>query len=150
MYIASPVIKSVKDPLKYWDAQQKANADGGLAQFALDDLSAPGKLCITHIDQKMLKTFTASSKDVERAFSLGGKVITKLRNRLSEESARTSIVLASWLEYSAFSAEKEMKQKLSEMWKRRKKDIGKKTGAQTAEMDEDDDDMDSSLEDNDL
>lgn len=41
-FICSPTIKTVKDPLKYWDAQLKAQADGGLARFAIDYLSAPG------------------------------------------------------------------------------------------------------------
>lgn len=41
-YILSPTFK-VMDPLKYWDAQLKANSDEGLARFALDYLSAPGK-----------------------------------------------------------------------------------------------------------
>lgn len=63
---------------------------------------------------------TATSIDVERAFSLGGLVITKQQNRLSEESARTSIVLASWLKNPEFCAERELKEKLSSMWKREK------------------------------
>lgn len=37
------------DPLKYWDAQLKANSDEGLARFALDYLSAPGKLVMIFI-----------------------------------------------------------------------------------------------------
>ena len=48
-YITSPVIHSVSDPLQYWDAQLKAQADGGMARFALDYLSAPGKSKEVHI-----------------------------------------------------------------------------------------------------
>lgn len=58
--------------------------------------------------------------DVERAFSKGGHVITKLRNRLSDRSSRASIVLASWLQYPEFSAKKEMKEVLETRWKRGK------------------------------
>lgn len=123
-YIASPTIKSVKDPLKYWDAQLKADADGGMARFALDYLSAPGAWIIPTgiliVSITLPHSLLATSIDVERAFSLGGLVITKHRNRLSEESARTSIVLASWLKNPEFCAEKEMREKLVTMWKREK------------------------------
>lgn len=51
---------------------------------------------------------------------MGGRVITKLRNRLSDESARASIVLASWLKNPAFNARREMKEFLENQWKRGK------------------------------
>lgn len=63
---------------------------------------------------------SATSIDAERAFSMGGRVITKLRNRLSDVSARASIVLASWLKNPAFDASREMKELLENQWKRGK------------------------------
>lgn len=39
---------------------------------------------------------TASSTDVERAFSRGGLTVSKMRHSLSEESTRAASVLGSW------------------------------------------------------
>lgn len=41
IYVSSPPIPSVSDPLAYWDSQQKAGVDCGLALMALDYLSIP-------------------------------------------------------------------------------------------------------------
>ena len=63
---------------------------------------------------------TATSVDAERAFSIGGRVITKLRNRLSDKSARSSIVLASWLKNKDFMCKAEMRGALENRWRRGK------------------------------
>ena len=63
----------------------------------------------------------ATSIDVERVFSLAGRVLTKLRNRLNDENTQTCVILSSWLSYPAFNAEIEMRKKLSELWKREKR-----------------------------
>lgn len=54
--------------------------------------------------------------------------------------------MASWLEYPAFSAEKEMKEKLIAMQQRRKKELRKNVACNSAEMDEDDEGLDSEIE----
>lgn len=43
IYISSPPVPTISDPLAYWDSQQKAGVDSGLAQMALDYLSIPRK-----------------------------------------------------------------------------------------------------------
>lgn len=43
LYLESPPIKGLEDPLEYWNGQRATGNDGGLAQMALDYLSAPGE-----------------------------------------------------------------------------------------------------------
>jgi hypothetical protein len=42
--------------------------------------------------------FSASSTDVERAFSRGGLTVSKMRHSLSDQSVRAATVLGSWSE----------------------------------------------------
>ena len=68
-------------------------------------------------------TNLATSIDVEQAFSTASQVISKRRNRLTDDNARMCIVLSSWLQNPAFSAEQEMKQRLVQMWKKEKEKV---------------------------
>jgi len=45
-----------------------------------------------------LITSTATSTDVERAFSRGRLTVSRLRHSLSDESTRAATVLSSWIE----------------------------------------------------
>lgn len=48
--------------------------------------------------QNLLANFnmTATSTDVERAFSRGGLTVSKLRHQLSDKSLRAATILGSW------------------------------------------------------
>lgn len=129
-YITSPPIRSISNPLAFWDTQKKAKIDSSLAQMALNYLSVPCGFCHVLSTGCTLTSFpfAATSVDVERAFSMGGQVITKLRNRLSDKTARASIVLASWLQHPEFTARVEMKDLLENRWKRGKNRLDAEDG----------------------
>ncbi|KIP05469.1 hypothetical protein PHLGIDRAFT_74254, partial [Phlebiopsis gigantea 11061_1 CR5-6] len=80
MYLSTPQVPNVGDPLLYWQSQLAGG--NPLAQMALDVLSAP-----------------ASSIDVERAFSRGGLTVSKRRHALSDKSVRAATVLSSWASF---------------------------------------------------
>ena len=44
----------------------------------------------------LIASYTATSTDVERAFSHGGLTVSKMRHLLSDESTRAASVLGAW------------------------------------------------------
>ena len=44
----------------------------------------------------LIASYTATSTDVERAFSHGGLTVSKMRHSLSDESTRAASVLGAW------------------------------------------------------
>ena len=106
-YLAAPPLPNENDPIRYWAHQRSAaegtnKADGvALAQMALDYLSAPGtfhppQLSYSHI-LTMIFFATATSIDLEQLFSFSGGTISKLRNQLSDKSARATVLLGQWV-----------------------------------------------------
>lgn len=68
----------------------------------------------------MIRTL-ATSIDCERAFSAAGSILTKRRNRLSDENSRTAFVLSSWFRNTVdVVAGDEFKASLSDGWHRGK------------------------------
>lgn len=80
-YISTPPMSSIHDPLAFWASQAKTSKNSGW-KMGVDYLSA-----------------NATVVDGERAFSRGGRVVSKLRHRLSDRSIRASTVLGSWLQH---------------------------------------------------
>lgn len=82
-----------KDPIKYWFEK---NGDP-FARMALDFMSAPGTwLSNDMYSAKLTCLSTATSVDVERAFSQGSLTVLKHRHSLSDKSTRAAIILSSW------------------------------------------------------
>ncbi|KAJ7716708.1 ribonuclease H-like domain-containing protein, partial [Mycena metata] len=81
----SPALPLENDPIGYHSRQRAAAKTGqspeaeAFAQMCLDYLSAP-----------------ATSVDAERLFSFSGGTIMKLRNQLSENSARSTVMVGQW------------------------------------------------------
>ncbi|KDQ59838.1 hypothetical protein JAAARDRAFT_126643, partial [Jaapia argillacea MUCL 33604] len=80
-YLASPALPLVTDPIAFWVSQIPEK--NPLATMALDFLTAP-----------------TASTDVERAFSSGGRQVSKLRHSLADETIRAVTVLGSWSDNS--------------------------------------------------
>lgn len=88
--------------------------------MAIAYLSAPGRFP-RYTNSSMLTTLLpATSVDVERGFSRGGRVVSKLRHNLSEDSTRAATVLSEWVENSVFSASSDFAARLADGWKRGK------------------------------
>jgi hypothetical protein len=86
-------------------AEATDNADGiALAQMSLDYLSAP-----------------ATSVDPERLFSFSGGTISKLRNQLSDTSARATVLVGQWARNPELIAQEEFERTLVDGWSRKKK-----------------------------
>ncbi|RPD52436.1 hypothetical protein L227DRAFT_514794 [Lentinus tigrinus ALCF2SS1-6] len=97
VYLKSPVVPQVTDPLEYWNARLASPSDAPLAQFALDFLSVPGKpSCAHHLMLAFTDIFVATSTDVKCAFSRGRLTISCLRHSLADASTRANTVLGSW------------------------------------------------------
>ena len=109
-YLNAPPLPNEHDPIGYWSRQRTAaeatnNADGiALAQMSLDYLSAP-----------------ATSVDPERLFSFSGGTISKLRNQLSDTSARATVLVGQWSTDPALIAQEEFEKSLVDGWSRKKK-----------------------------
>jgi hypothetical protein len=56
----------------------------------------------------LLNNATASSTDVERAFSRGGLTVSRMRHSLSDASVRAAAVVGSWCDYAAVIPRKEL------------------------------------------
>lgn len=84
------------DPIRHWHALDPER--NPLARMALDILSAPGMCRSSSSAIYVLTLTTATSVDVERLFSHGGLVVSKLRRNLSDESTRAATVLSEWLQ----------------------------------------------------
>jgi hypothetical protein len=94
-WLASPTIPTALDPIKYWVGMKAAGHP--LAAMALDFLSVPGMWLYSMLVGLILTfSVTATSTDVERAFSRGGLTVSKLRHSLSDESTRCATVVGSW------------------------------------------------------
>jgi len=65
--------------------------------MALDYLSTPGQSCSLSFRVIFIIIFTATSTDVERAFSRGRLTVSRMRHSLSDESTRAATVLSSWM-----------------------------------------------------
>ncbi|SJL04853.1 uncharacterized protein ARMOST_08224 [Armillaria ostoyae] len=77
LYLHSPVLESISDPLMYWTSQNPAT--NPLAHFALDFLSVP-----------------ATSVNCEHSFSAGSRNVSRFRHSLSDTSVCAATVLGSW------------------------------------------------------
>ncbi|KZT31642.1 hypothetical protein SISSUDRAFT_1067594 [Sistotremastrum suecicum HHB10207 ss-3] len=110
-YLAEPVV-NIADPLAYWDGQLKAGLwEYQFVKMAKDYLSAP-----------------ASSVDVERAFSLSGRIVSPLRSSLSDKHIRMCVLLNSWFTIPGLISEEEFEQTLVEGWRREGKGTGRGNG----------------------
>jgi hypothetical protein len=96
--MASPVVNTQQDPIVYWTGMQATGHP--LARMALDFLSIPGTLIGLYLSYLStlfdLSIYTASSTDVERAFSKGGLTVSRFRHSLSDDSTRFSAVVGTW------------------------------------------------------
>ena len=73
-------------------------------------------------------SISASSCDVERAFSRGGLTVTKLRHALSDESTRAATVLHSWHGIPELIPDAEIIQMFKEKSRRHKKETSEGNG----------------------
>ncbi|KIJ47636.1 hypothetical protein M422DRAFT_163711, partial [Sphaerobolus stellatus SS14] len=76
-YLSTPPDTTCADPIAYWNARLASGSQ--LAQMGLDILSIP-----------------ATSVDVERAFSRGRLMVSRLRHSLNDTTTRNGTVLGSW------------------------------------------------------
>jgi hypothetical protein len=74
---------------------------------------------------------TATSTDVERAFSRGGLTVSKMRHSLSDESTRAASVLGSWCNLPEAILMSDIIEKFKEKSKR-----GKKKEVETTDADD--------------
>lgn len=106
-YIREPALPCLlnNDVIGYWERVHLLGGDQArLVQMALDYLSCP-----------------ATSVDCERAFSAAGGTITALRNRLSEQSAAASLLIAAWEPIPGVIACEEFRKKLNDGWNGKRK-----------------------------
>ncbi|KAJ7738130.1 hypothetical protein B0H16DRAFT_1694902 [Mycena metata] len=90
----------------------------------------PNGLCILKESEKGCKLSSsisgylsapATSVDAERLFSFSGGTIMKLRNQLSEKSARSTVMVGQWASDPDLIAVDEFQSQLAEGWARKKK-----------------------------
>jgi hypothetical protein len=74
---------------------------------------------------------TATSTDVERAFSRGGLTVSKIRHSLSDESTRAASVLGSWCNLPEAIP---MSNIIEKFWEKSKR--GKKKEVKTTDTDD--------------
>ncbi|KAJ7730732.1 hypothetical protein B0H16DRAFT_1329794, partial [Mycena metata] len=116
-WLTSPALPYEHDPIGYHSRQRKAAKTGqspeaeAFAQMCLDYLSAPG----------MIHFLFSTSVDAERLFSFSGGTIMKLRNQLSEKSARSTVMVGQWASDPDLIAVDEFQSQLAEGWARKKK-----------------------------
>jgi len=143
-YLKAPTIATVKDPLAWWHAV----GDTPLAQMGRDFMSAPGDFTYFPPHTDLVANFvvsSASSCDVERAFSRGGLNVTKLRHALSEDSTHASTVFHAWSEFPELIPSAEIIQTFQDKAKRlgtQKKDSQASQDSSAMDVDESDDGFD--------
>jgi hypothetical protein len=119
-YLNAPPIPLLADPIGFWLKQQKAGEAMGdpsnmaLAQMALDYLSVPGSFFGISFTQSLILYFMATSVDPECLFSFSGGTITKLQNQLSNESARSVVMVGLWGKVGGLLTEQEFEAKIKE------------------------------------
>jgi hypothetical protein len=92
-WLSTPIVKMAMDPILFWDGMLSAGSP--LSRMGLDFLSIPGTiLCLCPIHKLMIPS--ATSTDVEQAFSKGGLTVSRFWHSLSDKSTCTSTVLGSW------------------------------------------------------
>lgn len=85
------------EPLGWWYGQRcAANEYNGLTQMALDVLSTPGRSCVLCFLIHSFNCRTASSVDVERAFSFVGSIVSKRRHSLAPSTVQATASLGSY------------------------------------------------------
>ena len=118
-FLNSLPISNVNDPITWWSGI--ASGGNPLACMALDFLSAPGMFFLNFgFCSAVLLFSSAASTDVERAFSRGGLVVTKLRHNLSDESTRAATILHSWSQIPGLIPHSEIIQVFKDKSKRSK------------------------------
>ena len=93
-WLNTPAISNISNGLQYWTVM--AASGHPLAPMAKDFLSIPGMYQSTYSIIHFITRYTATSTDVERAFSRGGLTVSKMRHSLSDESTRAASVLGAW------------------------------------------------------
>ena len=96
------------DPIVYWSGCHDSGSV--LAGMALDYLSTPGKSCSFSLSVIFITLCTATSTDVERAFSRGRLTVSRMRHSLSDASTRAATVLSSWMAVPGLMPESEILQ----------------------------------------
>ncbi len=116
-YMREEPIKAdyAKDPLKYWYEK----TGDRFARMALDFMSAPGKLNLSSSAIILIQS-SATSVDVERAFSRGSLTVSKHRHSLSDQSTRAAIILSSWVQVPGVVVEMDVIEVLEEKCRRPK------------------------------
>ena len=111
-YLETPPLATVEDPIKYWElrAQSESAPGAALARMALDFLSIPGAFIhlLCHDLRLMRDPITATSTDIERAFSRGRLTISRLRFALGDKSVRASTLLGSWARLPGLVSEQDI------------------------------------------
>ena len=134
-YLRAPPLPHLMDPLGYWLKQWKAGEATGdasnmaLTQMALDYLSVPGlffRFSFTqsgsvHSFSHLIFYFVATSVDPKHLFSFLGGTISKLQNQLSNDSARSIVMVGLWGKVGGLLTEQEFKVKIKEGWSQGKK-----------------------------
>jgi len=126
-YLKVPAMNGIQDPLAWWTML----GDSPLARMGRDFMSAPGKhhdICMSQDITNAIYSISASSCDVERAFSRGGLTVTKLRHALSDESTRSATVLHSWHGFPELIPHAEIIQMFKEKSGRHKKETSEGNG----------------------
>jgi hypothetical protein len=90
---SAPVVTS-SDAITWWMGMEAAGDP--MARMALNFLSIPGTCSIYWLYFLVFIFLSATSTDVERAFSRGVLTVSKMRHSLSDESTRAASVLGSW------------------------------------------------------
>lgn len=75
---------------------------------------------------------SASSTDVERAFSRGGLVVSKRRHRLSDETTRAAAVFGSWVAKGGIVPEKKILKNIANKGKRKRSEAEVTDGSESA------------------
>ena len=74
-----------------------------------------------HSFSHLIFYFIATSVDPERLFSFSGGMISKLRNQLSDDSARSIVMVGLWGKVGGLLTEQEFEAKIKKGWSRGKK-----------------------------
>lgn len=109
------------DPIKFWSDKHGDR----FARFALDFVSAPGKFHVRYLNESIhiSSLLTATSVDVERAFSRGSLTVSKYRHALSDESTRAAVVLRAWSEVPGIVIDKDIQRLFEEKCRRSKTNV---------------------------
>ena len=93
-WLNTPTISNISNGLQYWAAM--AASGHPMAPMAKNFLSIPGTYQSTYSIIHFITRYTATSTDVECAFSRSGLTVSKMRHSLSDESTRAASVLGAW------------------------------------------------------